>query len=192
MGSGGELTKVVIVDLKVRNKIKKMSREQPREEDGAMGTEVGPVGDKNVETEERPPTTGVIGTETDKRDLSQTNRFGSLGGAKPKRPKFELSNSRIPGPRWTPSGTGEHPEESGTERFSFEMLTPMYPGPGREPPGAGARPVTPVNDQYTFGIPAPADPGLARQSPVNGYWDTAGDGPLHIQTTATDQDTIGS
>ena len=71
-----------------------------------MGTEVGPVGDENVETEvefrppretnrmseERPIITGVVGTETDERDPGQTNRFGSLGGAKPKRPKFELPN----------------------------------------------------------------------------------------------------
>ena len=106
---------MVIVDLKVRNKIKnqKMSREQPREEDGAMGTKVGLMSDENVETElefcpprgtiriseERPIIMGIIGTETDERDPGQTNRFGSLGGAKPKRAKFELPNSRTPGPR---------------------------------------------------------------------------------------------
>ena len=39
------------MDLKVRNKTRKMSREQPEEEDDVMGTEVGPVSDENVETE---------------------------------------------------------------------------------------------------------------------------------------------
>ena len=67
-----------------------MSREQPGEEDGAMGTEVGPVGDENVETEvefrpprgtnqmseEMPIITGVVRTETDERDPGQTNRNG--------------------------------------------------------------------------------------------------------------------
>ena len=42
---------MVVVDLKVRNKSLKMSREQPEEEDDVMGTEVGPVSDENVETE---------------------------------------------------------------------------------------------------------------------------------------------
>ena len=62
-----------------------MSREQPGEEDGAMGIEVGLVGDENVETEVefrpprgtnrmsegRPIITGVVGTETDERDLGR-------------------------------------------------------------------------------------------------------------------------
>ena len=91
-------------------------------------TEVGPVGNENVDTEvefrlprgtnrmseERPIITGVVGAETDERDPGQTNQFGSFDGTKPKRPKFELTNSRIPGPCRMPPGTGEQPEESGT------------------------------------------------------------------------------
>ena len=118
-----------------------------------MGTEVGPVGNENVETEvefrqprgtnrmskERPIITGVIAAETDERDPGQTHRFGSLGGAKPKRPEFELPNSRTPGPRRTPPGTGEQPEkESGTTTGShLNCRPPMYSGPGRQPSGAG-------------------------------------------------------
>ena len=80
-----------------------------------MRTGVGPVSDENEETEERDP--------------GQTNRFGSLGGAKPKRPKFELPDPRTPGPHRMSPG----------DRLSFEMPTPMYPGPGRQPlvPGQG-------------------------------------------------------
>ena len=98
-----------------------MSREQPGEDDGAMGTEVKPVGDENVETEvefrpphgtnrmseERPIIMGVVGAETYKQDSGQTNRFRFLGGAKLKRPEFELPNPQTPGTCRTPPGTGE-------------------------------------------------------------------------------------
>ena len=63
-----------------QNKNQKMSGEQPKEEDGAKETEVGPVGEENMETkvefrpsrgtnrmsEERPIITGVVGAKTDK------------------------------------------------------------------------------------------------------------------------------
>ena len=51
LGSGGEPTEVVVVDLKVRSKSRKMSRERSEEEDGVVGTEVGPMSNENVETE---------------------------------------------------------------------------------------------------------------------------------------------
>ena len=57
LGSGGEPTEVVVVDLKVKNKSRKMSREQSDEEDGVVETEVGRVDDETAETEVdcRPP-----------------------------------------------------------------------------------------------------------------------------------------
>ena len=128
-----------------------------------VDTEVGPVDDETAETkvdfspprgtsrmpDDRPIITGAIGAEADKRDPGLTSRFGSLGGAKPKRPRFELPIPRTPGPRRMPPGAGTQPEQSGTDRFSFEMPTPTYPGPGRQPAGAGTRSVT---DRYTFGM----------------------------------------
>ena len=48
LGRIGEPTEVVIMDLKVRNKGRKMSREQSEEEDGVMGTNVGRVSDENL------------------------------------------------------------------------------------------------------------------------------------------------
>ena len=89
--------------------------------------------------EERPIITGAVGAEADEQDPGQTNRFGSLGRAKPKQPKFELAIPRTPGPRGMPPGTGGQPEEPRTDQFSFEMPTPMYPGLGRQPPGAWKR-----------------------------------------------------
>ena len=145
-------------------------------------TEVGPVDDETAETEvdfrpprgtnqmldDRPIITGAAGAEADKRDLGQTSRFGSLGGAKPKQPRFELPSSQTPGPLRIPPGAGTQLEESGNDRFSFEMLAPTYPGPDRQPSCAGTRPVTLVTDRYTFGKPTPTYPGPARQSPGTG------------------------
>ena len=77
-----------------------MNQEESEEEDGVVRTEVL-VGDK-TEVEFHPPrgtnrmpddrsiTTGAVRAEADKRDPGQTNRFGPPGGAKPKRPRFEL------------------------------------------------------------------------------------------------------
>ena len=93
-----------------------MSREQSEEKDGVVETEVGPVDDETAETEvdfrpprgtnwmldDRPIITGAIGAEADRHDPGQTTRFGSLGGAKPKRPRFELPIPRTPGPRRMP------------------------------------------------------------------------------------------
>ena len=42
---------MVVVDLKVKNKSRKMSREQYEEEDGVVEPGVGPVDDKTAETE---------------------------------------------------------------------------------------------------------------------------------------------
>ena len=138
---------MVVVDQKVRNKSRKMSREQSEEEDVVVGTEVGLASDGNGETEvkfrpprgtnrmpeERPIITGVDGAETDERDPGQTNRFGP----KSKWPKFELPIQRTPGPCRTPPGTGKQPEVSGTDRFLFEMPTPTYTGLSRQPPEQG-------------------------------------------------------
>ena len=44
----------------------------------------------NQMPDERPIIMGAIGAEADERDPGQTNRFGSLGGAKLKWLKFEL------------------------------------------------------------------------------------------------------
>ena len=153
LGSGGEPTEVVVVDLKVKNKSRKMSQEQSEEEDGVVETEVGPVDDETAETEVefRPPRgtsrmpddrsiiTGTVGAEADKRDPGQTNRFGPLGGAKPKRPRFELPIPRTLGPRRMPPGAGGQPEESGTDRFSFEMPTQRIQDPvgSHRVPGQG-------------------------------------------------------
>ena len=48
---------MVVVDLKVKNRSRKMSREQSEQEDGVVETEVGPVDDETAETEVdfRPP-----------------------------------------------------------------------------------------------------------------------------------------
>ena len=72
---------MVVVDLKVRNKSWKMSREQSEEEDGVVGTEVGPAsnGNGDTEVEFRPPRgtnrmpeerliiMGAVGEEADER-----------------------------------------------------------------------------------------------------------------------------
>ena len=113
--------------------------------------------------EDRPIITGAIGAEADKRDTGHTRPIGSLGGAKPKWPRYELPIPQTLGHRKLPPGAGTQPKESVTNRFSFEMPTLTYPGPGRQPPGAGTRPVTAVTDWYTFGMPTPTYPGPARQ-----------------------------
>ena len=75
---------MVMVDLKVKNKSRKMSREHSEEEDGAVRTEVL-VNDETTETEvdfrppretnlipdDRPIITGAVRAEVDKRDPRQ-------------------------------------------------------------------------------------------------------------------------
>ena len=111
---------MVVVDLKVKNKSRKMSWEQSEEEGGVVETEVGPVDDETAETEvdfrpprgtswmpdDRPIITGAVGAEADNCDPGQTNRFGPLGGAKPKRPRFELPIPRTLGLVRQSPGTG--------------------------------------------------------------------------------------
>ena len=76
-----------------------MSREQSGEEDGVMETEVGPVGDENVETEVefRPPRGTYRQSSWESLEQRQVSRIRvrqteSLGVAKPKWPEFELPN----------------------------------------------------------------------------------------------------
>ena len=130
--------------------------------------EVGPVDYETMETEVdfRPPrgsdpgpdqmpkdmpiVTGAIGAEADKHDPGQTPRLEPLGGAKPKRPRYELPIPRTPGPRRPPPGAGTQPLKPVTDRFAFEMLTPMYQGPDRQLPGTGTQPVT---DWFAYELP---------------------------------------
>ena len=144
---------MIIVDVKVRNKSRTMSREQSEEEDGVVGTEVGPESNENVETEvefrpprgtnrmpdERPIITGAVGEEAGEHDPGQTNLFGCLGGAKPKRPKFEVPIPRTPGPCRMPPGTGKQPEESGMTDFHLKCRPQCIRDPvGSQPvPGQG-------------------------------------------------------
>ena len=88
-----------------------MRREQSDGEDGVVETDVGPVDDETAETEvdfrlprgydrmpeDRPIIKGAVGAQMDKRDPGQTSRFGSLGGAKPKRPRDHTACRREPG-----------------------------------------------------------------------------------------------
>ena len=70
---------MVVVDLKVRNKNRKMSREQSEEEDGVVGTEVGPASDGNRETdvEFRPPR-GTNGGEANHYGSRRSGRGQAL------------------------------------------------------------------------------------------------------------------
>ena len=112
-----------------------------------VGTGDGPVDDGTAETEVNfrlprgsdpgpdrvpkhiPIVTGAVGAETVTPDPAQTRRLGPMGGAKPKRPKYELSIRPTPGPGRLVSGSGIQPV---TDRFAFEMPNPTYPGPGRQ------------------------------------------------------------
>ena len=80
---------------------------------------------------------GAMGAEEDKRDPGQTRPLGPLGGAKPKRPRYELPIPRTPGPRRPPPGAGTQPGKPVTDRISFDMPTPTYPGPDRQLPVPG-------------------------------------------------------
>ena len=85
----------------------------------------------------------------DERDPGQTRRLGSLGGAKPKRPRYGLPILRTPGQRGPPPRAGTQPGKSVTHRLSFNI--PTYPGAGRQPPGAGTQPAT---YRFTYELPS--------------------------------------
>ena len=99
-------------------------------DDKTAATEVDfrPPRGTNQMPDDRPIITGAIGAEVDKHDLGQTSRFGSLGGAKPKRPRFELQIPRTPGPHRMPPGAGTRLVESGTDRFSLENANTILSG----------------------------------------------------------------
>ena len=82
--------------------------------DETAGTEVEfrPSRGTNRLPDDLPIIMGAVGAEVDKGDPGQTNRFGPPGGAKPKRPRFELPFPRTPGPHRIPPGTGVQQEES--------------------------------------------------------------------------------
>ena len=145
-----------------------MSLEQSDGEDSMVETEVVPVDDKTaeIEVEFRPPRgsdpgpyqmpkdipviTGAIGAEADMHDPGQTRRLGPLGGAKPKRPRFELPIQQTPGLLRLLPGAGTQPVKPVTDLLAFKMPTPTYPGPGRQLPGAETQPVT---DWFTYELP---------------------------------------
>ena len=99
--------------------------------------------------------------KADERDPARTRRLGSLGGAKPKRPRDELPILQTQGPRIPPPGAGTQPGKPVTDWFLFDMPTPTYPGPGRQPPGARTQPVT-------FEMPNPTYLGPAKHLPGTG------------------------
>ena len=83
------LSEVIVRELQVKNRSRKMNREQSEEEDGVVRTEVL-AGDETAETEmefrlprgtnqvpdDRTIITGAVGAEANRCDTGQKNRFG--------------------------------------------------------------------------------------------------------------------
>ena len=157
-----------------------MSQEQSDGEDSMVETEDGPVDDGTAETEvnfrlpcgsdpgpegvqkDIPIVTGAVGVEADTPDPGQPRRLGHLGGAKPKRPTFELPTAPTPGTARSLPGAGTQPV---IDRFVFERPTPTYPAPGRPLPGAGTQP---VSDRFAYELPTPTYPAPGRSLPGAG------------------------
>ena len=181
LGSGVEPTRVVVVDQKLKKRSKNMSGEQSDGEGSTAETEVVPGGEDTRESEvelrlpygagltpdripkDIPAAMGTTRADTDTRDPGQTRRLEAMGGAKPKRPRFDLPVRETPGSHRLrpnvgtrpgkpgldrqPLGSGTqpvpnyaHPEKPGTLWFPPDRPTPTYLGPDR-PPDSGTQSV---------------------------------------------------
>ena len=104
--------------------------------------------------------------EADIPNLGQPRRLGPLGGAKPKRPTYELPTPPTTGPGQSLLGAGTQPV---ADWFAFKRPTPTYASPGRSLPGAGTQLVT---DRFAYYLPNLPTSGQGRLPAAD--QDTAG------------------